>query len=221
VKLIGYDFDGVFVNIEDQKAALFGDVLHRHWQVDRKAAIKVWMHNLGTSRRHKFDLLYRRRYRRTLTDAVYDEIEYEFSSLLMTDYYPSATLVRETADAARDLNDCFDLSFISSGIPHQELNYLTGRYRLDRYFTRVLGTNGTFQSKVDHFEMVTEAAEPDLGIFIADGLEDMHIAKRFGFVAIALPTNHPPKALRAAGADVICELSELKGEIQRRLDAAS
>lgn len=217
MQIIGYDFDGVFVNIETEKAALFGKVLHKHWRVDPRAAINVWLLNLGTSRRHKFDLLYRQRYHADLPDETYEEIEYEFSSLLMKDYYPNATLVRETAEAARDLNRCFDLSFISSGIPHQELAFLTSGFQLDRYFDRVLGTNETFASKIDHFDLITEASEPSLGIFVADGLEDMRIAKQFGFIAIAIPANHPPKALQEAGADVVCELPDLKEEIQRRI----
>jgi phosphoglycolate phosphatase-like HAD superfamily hydrolase len=220
MKIIGYDFDGVFVNIEQEKAALFGRILHEHWRVDAKTAIKVWFANLGTSRRHKFDLLYRKKFHKDLPNEVYEEIEYEFSSLLMKDYYPSARLVHETAEAARDLNSSFDLSFISSGIPHAELNYLTARFKLDTCFSRILGTNESFRSKADHFEVITEASEPSLGLFIADGLEDMRIARQFGFVAIGLPTNHTPEELREAGADVICELPALKQEIQRRIGLA-
>jgi len=34
MKIIGFDFDGVFINIENEKAKLFGDVVHKYWDID-------------------------------------------------------------------------------------------------------------------------------------------------------------------------------------------
>jgi phosphoglycolate phosphatase-like HAD superfamily hydrolase len=217
MKIIGYDFDGVFINIEDEKAALFGEILQKRWRGDPHAAADAWLLNLGTPRKHKFDLMYRGRFEAEMPLEAYLAVEEEFSLLLVKDYYPRATLIPETAQAAQDLNKEFDLSFVSSGVPHEELEHLMTALGLDRHFDRILGMNDAFESKVDHFNLITEATAPTQGIFIGDGLEDMRVARQFGFFAIALPTNHPPTRLREAGADVVCELPDLQQVIRRRI----
>ncbi len=217
MKIIGFDFDGVFINIENEKANLFGDILHKHWGADAVVASKLWLVNLGTSRRHKFDLIYQDRFKNELHEDVYQVVEQEFSNTLITDYYPKVQLVNETFETVRDLNDKFNLSFISSGIPHVELNAIASRFKLDEYFDLILGTSQNFRSKVDHFHLITKDNQPSMGIFIGDGLEDMRIAKQFSFTAIGLPVNHSHEELREAGADIICEVPSLKQEISRIL----
>jgi phosphoglycolate phosphatase-like HAD superfamily hydrolase len=217
MKIIGFDFDGVFINIENEKAKLFGDILHKYWGTDSLLASRLWLVNLGTSRRHKFDLIYQDKYHKDLQEDVYQVVEQEFSNTLTTDYYPKVQLVNETFETVRDLNDKFGLSFISSGIPHVELNAIASRFKLDEYFDLILGTSQNFRSKVDHFHLITRDNLPSMGIFIGDGLEDMRIAKQFKFTAIGLPVNHDAEELREAGADIICELPKLKQEVSRIL----
>lgn len=213
MKIIGFDFDGVFINIETEKAKLFGDILYKHWGIDPILASNLWLLNLGTSRRYKFDLLYQNNFNNKLQEEIYQEIEQEFSDTLIRDYYPGAELINETFEAARDLNNKFDLSFISSGIPHDELNSIASKFKIDKYFDLILGTSQNFKSKADHFHIVTQNNLPSPGIFIGDGLEDMKIAKQFNFIAVGLPANHDSQALLNAGADLVCEFSSLKQEI--------
>jgi phosphoglycolate phosphatase-like HAD superfamily hydrolase len=217
MKIIGYDFDGVFINIENEKAKLFGDVLQKRWGVDPGQASEVWLLNLGTSRKHKFDLMYQNKFQNKLEEEIYQNIEQEFSNILFHDYYPNVKLIAETFETARDLNDQFDLSFISSGIPHVELNSIASRFKIDEYFDLILGTSQNFKSKIDHFDMIAQKNCPSLGIFIGDGLEDMRIAKQFKYTAVGIPANHAPQLLVEAGADLICDFPFLKQEIKKLL----
>ena len=217
MKIIGYDFDGVFINIEDEKAALFGKIVEQYWQAAPGPAADIWLMNLGTSRKRKFEIVYRNRFQAELPQDDYRQIEHEYSQRLMADYYPRARLVPETADAVSELNGEFDLSFLSSGIPHEEVNGLMAHFGLDRFFDRIFGTNDTLASKADHFKLITHGQVPAPGLFIGDGMEDMRVARQFGFTAIGLPTNHPASALREAGADVVCEPGNVQDEIRRRL----
>jgi len=47
MKIIGYDFDGVFINIENEKAKLFGAILHKRWGVDPSQAADAWLLKSG------------------------------------------------------------------------------------------------------------------------------------------------------------------------------
>jgi phosphoglycolate phosphatase-like HAD superfamily hydrolase len=217
MKIIGYDFDGVFINIENEKAKLFGDILHKHWGVDPSQAFDVWLLHLGTSRRHKFDLMYQNNFQNKLEEETYQAIEKEFSDILVHDYYPNVKIIDETFETARDLNYQFDLSFISSGIPHAELNSIASKFKIDEYFDLILGTSQNFKSKIDHFDMIAQKHCPSLGIFIGDGLEDMKIAKQFKYTAIGIPANHTSQVLVEAGADIICDFPFLKQEIKNLL----
>ncbi len=221
MKMIGFDFDGVFMNIEDQKAELFGKVLHKFWGTDPERACKVWINELGTSRRYKFDCLYSERFDRPLSDAEYREVEQYFSNILMREYYPNAQVIAETYDTAKNLNGNFDFAFISSGVSMGELEKITKKISLDQYFDKIYGTNGIYTSKQDHFKEIIQNGKPNLGIFIGDGLEDMRIAKKFNFFAIGLPSNHSPKKLLSAGADLICNFSELQNCIRSLVEEQS
>ena len=102
MKIIGYDFDGVFINIEIEKAKLFGDILHKHWGVDSSQSVDAWLLNLGTSRRHKFDLIYQNNFQNKLEEEIYQDIEQEFSNILVHDYYPNVKIIDETFETARE-----------------------------------------------------------------------------------------------------------------------
>ena len=218
MKMIGYDFDGVFTNIEKEKAILFGETLHKLWGIDPELACETWIRNLGTSRRYKFDQLYSNKFQDKLSEEQYYEVENVFSKSLMVDYYPNATLVHEVVETAKDLNKRFDVSFISSGVTDSELKSIVSMYGIDQYFDHVFGTNHLYKSKVDHLNVITEESAPSLGIFIGDGLEDMRVAKQFNFMAIGIPSNHKPQALREAGADLISSPRELKMHLHRFLE---
>ncbi|MBT4682851.1 MAG: HAD family hydrolase [Chloroflexi bacterium] len=213
MKIIGFDFDGVFINIENEKAKLFGDVVHKYWDIDPIIASKLWLDKLGTSRKYKFDVLFWKKNHKELDEENYYEIEKIFSSILIKDYYPSADIINETFEVARDMNGKFDLTFISSGVPNLELNVLATNLELNMHFDFVLGTDEKFRSKRDHFQMISQENSCSLMIFIGDGLEDMRIAKEFNFIAIGLPANHSPQKLLDAGADFICTYSQLKQRI--------
>lgn len=214
MKIIGFDFDGVFINIEDEKAKLFGEILYKHWGINSDLARKVWVMNLGTSRRYKFDCIYREYYKSKLKDEQYQEIESEFSEILLKEYYPQVTLIKDSVENARYFKDKFDLSFISSGVTDKELQFLVTRYGLTPYFDYVFGTNQKYKSKNEHFAELSKNNNIDFGIFIGDGLEDMRIAKQFNFIAVGLPVNHGAHALFEAGADSVCTYAQLSSELE-------
>jgi len=214
MKIIGFDFDGVFINIEDEKARLFGEILYTHWGINSNLARKVWVLNLGKSRRFKFDCLYRNNFKTKLKNEQYQEVESEFSEILVEKYYPNANLIKESFEIARYYKGKFDISFISSGVTDKELQILVTRYGLTPYFDYVFGTNQKYKSKNEHFAELSKNNNIDFGIFIGDGLEDMRIAKQFNFIAVGLPVNHGAHALFDAGADSVCTYAQLSSELE-------
>lgn len=217
MKILGFDFDGVFINIEAEKAILFGEVINKYWGINSEVSQKVWIKNLGTSRRYKFDCMYRKYHKKRLSNEQYKEIESEFSEILLKEYYPQAKLIPEAIETASYIQSIFDLTFLSSGISFNEIQFLSSSFQLDAYFDLIFGTNHQYKSKEDHFTEIEGKNQKKIGIFIGDGLEDMRIAKKFDYFAIGLPVNHNPQDLINAGADIICDYNKLLNAINKIL----
>lgn len=43
MKIFGTDYDGVIINIEPQKAEIFGTLLMKEWGIDKNVAAKFYM----------------------------------------------------------------------------------------------------------------------------------------------------------------------------------
>ena len=217
MKVCGLDYDGTIINIEPQKARVFGEIAQKYWDVDKQEAANYWIEKGGTSRRHKFDYFYKKQFNKNLSNSAYKEVEQEFSSILKNNYYPKVKLLPGVLKTIQFIRANFDFVFITSGITMEEIRYLVKLNSLSAYFDLVLGTNERYLSKRDHFKEVIEHTEPELMVFIADGLEDMRIAKEFNIICIGIPTNHSSHKLEEAGATYVCELGEVKLIIKKLL----
>lgn len=206
MKIIGFDYDGTIINIEPQKAEAFGLLLNSEWGIERTEAEKFWIKTGGTSRRYKFDHFYKKSFSKELEDIVYIEIEKKFSKILKTKFYREVEVLPYAKELLEFTRSDFDYVFVSSGVTHEEINYLVDMNGLRTYFDEVLGTNDVYLSKHDHLKKIIDIKKPDVKIFIGDGLEDMKVAKQFGCKAIGIPTNHTLKELKEAGADEVVNL---------------
>lgn len=208
MKIFGTDYDGVIINIEPQKAEAFGTILNKAWNICKEEAAKFWIATGGTSRRYKFDYFYAKQFGKQLKDEDYKTIEQEYSNVLKTQFYPTVALVPHALELLQFARSQFDYTFVSSGIPMEETRYLVNLNGISEYFDIVLGTNAIYTSKRDHFQEVIAKQKPDLFVFMADGLEDMKVAKEFSVISIGIPTNHSEEELCGAGATKVCTLSE-------------
>lgn len=207
-KGFGFDYDGTIVNIEPQKAKVFGNLVGSAWGADEQEASKYWLETGGASRRSKFDYFYTHRFGKDLSEEEYREIEEKFSLILKKDYYPNLKLLPGALEVLKFVRSHFDFVFVSSGVPTKEIRYLVRLNGVGTYFDLILGTDEKYPSKREHFRKIIEGKTPDLLIYMADGLEDMRVGKEFGAYTIGIPTNHPRLYLRKAGADYICNLNE-------------
>jgi len=199
VKIFGTDYDGVIINIEPQKAKAFGDLLEKEWGVNKNAAARFWIEKVGTSRKYKFDYLYKKRFGKELNDSEYKKIEKTFSKMLKTEFYPKLKLLPGALELLKFIRSNFDYIFVSSGVSDEEIKYLVNLSGLSNYFDLILGTGSIYYSKQDHFRKIIKEQRPDLIAYVADGLEDMKIAKEFDVFSIGIPTNHSKEKLIAAG----------------------
>lgn len=220
MKVFCFDYDGTIINIERQKSQAFGTLVQNKWGVNKQNAAKYWVEKQGTPRRHKFEYFYERRFRKKLSTHEYKVIEQIFSSILKTNYYPKARLLPFAKEIVTFVRSRFDFVFVSSGITMEEIRYLVKSHSLTKYFDLILGTNDEYPSKREHFREVIKKTNPRSFIFMADGLEDMRIAKEFDIISIGIPTNHSPQALKEAGANYLCNLSESKPLIRTLLTNA-
>lgn len=215
--VFGFDYDGTIINIEPQKAGAFGEILNRHWGVDRQEAASFWIETGGTSRRYKFDYFYKQQYGGDLIDDDYRVIEQVFSRTLKTEYYPQIQLLPHALETLEFVREHFGYVFVSSGVPMKEINYLVKVNGVLRFFDIVLGTDNKFRSKRDHFDLVIKAQQPQLMFYLADGLEDMKVAQEFDVISIGLPTNHSQESLGEAGAKYVCDLNEVNRTVSEIL----
>lgn len=208
MKIIGFDYDGTIINIEPEKARAFGELLFKEWKINAREAEEFWIKTGGTSRRYKFDYFYEKKSGYKLDDTLYTEIEKKYSIILKTKFYPKVGVLPFAEELLEFACSKFDYVFVSSGVTHEEINYLVELNGLKKYFDEVLGTNDVYISKQDHLKKIVKAENPDTKIYIGDGLEDMKIAKKFDFVTIGIPTNHKKEELENAGADFVVDLKD-------------
>ncbi len=204
----GTDYDGVIINIEPQKAAAFGTIMNKEWGVNKDDAAQFWIAKGGTPRKYKFDYYYTKTYGEKLKDEDYRIIEGKFSEILKSRYYPKVTLEPYALELLQFARSNFDYTFISSGIPMEEVRYLVRLNGVVEYFNIVLGTNEKYPTKRDHFRKIISKCNPKQIIFVADGIEDMNIAKEFEITSIGIPSNHTVVSLYDAGATIVCPLSD-------------
>jgi phosphoglycolate phosphatase-like HAD superfamily hydrolase len=206
MKAFGTDYDGVIINIETQKAAAFGNLLNKEWKVNKDEAAKFWIKTEGSSRRYKFDYFYKKQFNTILTDGEYQIIEEQFSSLLKNEYYPKLELLPGALELLKYAKVNFDFTFVSSGVPMKEIQYLVNLNGLSDYFDLVLGTDEIYKTKNEHFQSIINEKNPDLIIFVADGMEDMKITKEYGSIkSIGVTTNHSKTELISAGAENVSD----------------
>lgn len=217
MKVIGFDYDGTIINIEPQKAREFGKLLHREWGVDIDEAASYWIETGGLSRRSKFDYFYRKQFGKDLRNEEYVRIESEYSRRLREDLYPGLTLLPGAVDALDFCKKNFDLLFVSSGVPTEEIRLLAALNKVDHYFDRIFGTDEKFQRKEDHFQLLVSEYMPDVLVYVGDGLEDMRVGSKFSAITIGVPTNHSADELKKADAKYVCEMTNLV-ELLKKLD---
>lgn len=205
MKVFGTDYDGVIINIEPQKAEALGELLSYEWGVGKEEVVSFYMKTGGASRRSKFDHFYKQMFGKQLADETYREIESKFSETLKKDYYPQVKLLPGALDLLKFARENFDYTFVSSGIPMEELKYLVKMNGVSGYFDDLFGTGAEFPSKENHFKIV-KSKDPDQLVFVADGEEDMRVAKKFRAIAVGIPTNRSEEELRNAGADYVVDL---------------
>lgn len=218
MKVLGTDYDGVIINIEPQKAEAFGNLINKKWNIDKNVASSFWIEKGGTSRKYKFDYFYEKTFQAKLSDDEYKSIESEFGNVLKNDFYPKVKLLDGALKLLRFCRKNFDHTFVSSGVTMEEIKYLVTLNGLSEYFDLILGTDSKFASKTDHFNEVKEVWHPDKVYFLADGTEDMKIAKSFGFYSIGITTNHSREDLEFAGAsEEVDTLSQALNTISKQI----
>ena len=209
MKVIGFDLDGSLIDIENEKSRAFGMILSQFWGVDAKEAAKYWIDTGGKSRRSKFDYFFNKQYGKVLTDEEYGKIEKVFSGKLKNEFYPKIKFLRGALDLLEFSRKNFDVLFISSGVPDEEVKYLIELKAFGHYFNKIYGTGDKFKSKEDHFKQVIKEFNPELIVFIGDGLEDMRVGKKFNAVTIGIPSHQTKEKLIEAGARYVLQTHEI------------
>lgn len=206
MRVFGTDYDGVIINIEPEKAKAFGELLAGKWGVDSEEAADFWKRTGGSARRYKFDYFYQQRFEEPMSDEVYKEVEGEYSQLLRSRFYPETKLLPHAMENLQYAKANFDYMFISSGVPMDEIKELATLNGVASYFDVILGTSSEYPSKREHFRKIIEEKKPEQIVFLADGLEDMRVAKELGVAAIGVTTNRSEEKLWEAGATYVTNL---------------
>ena len=114
MKVIGFDFDGTIIDIEEQKAKVFGSIVNKYWNIDIDEAAKYWIETGGKSRRSKFDYFFNKKYNKELNDTEYKNIESEFSNKLKNEFYPKVKFIDGALDLLKFCRNYFDIIFCSA-----------------------------------------------------------------------------------------------------------
>jgi|SRR3989344_961238 len=154
LKIFGTDYDGVIINIESQKAKTFGKLINDKWGIKQEDAAQYWVESGGKSRRYKFEHLYKNQFHRELSDKEYVSIESKYSELLESKYYSKIKLLPGALELLNFVRSCFDYTFVSSGMPMEQIKKLVKLNKVANYFDLVLGTDMRYLSKREHFRKI-------------------------------------------------------------------
>lgn len=215
MKVFGTDYDGVIINIEPQKAKAFGALVYKKWGIKEGEALEYWLANGGNSRKFIFQSIFKKNFGRNLADPEYKKIEKVYNQILKTRFYPTVKLLPGALELLQYVRSHFDYTFVSSGIPEGEIQYLVNLNKLGDYFDSVFGTSKEYPTKREHFKKIIEEQEPKTIVWVADSQEDMRIGRQFGAVCIGVLTNHSKTELLNSGAKHAVKLNEVINIIKK------
>ncbi|PIE59653.1 MAG: haloacid dehalogenase [Desulfobulbus propionicus] len=173
-----FDFDGVIADSLPVKTKAFAEMFACYGEETVARVITYHLANGGIPRIDKLRYCYRELLQKEIAPQELDLLAEEFSEkvlegVIAAEYIPGAL-------ACLNLLQKYEIpAFVVSGTPHEEIQVVTARKGLDRYFTEVHGSPRTKTSIVNEL-LRRHTLSAKHCLFIGDALADYTAAKNSG-----------------------------------------
>jgi HAD superfamily hydrolase (TIGR01549 family) len=134
-----FDFDGVIVDSADIKTIAFAQMFSNYGDELKKKIVQYHLEHEGISRFEKFRYFYEALLLRNITEEELKNLGNIFSEIVLKKVI-AAPFVEGAIESLEKLKLHHITSYIVSGTPHSEINYIVHQRKLTQYFTGVYGS---------------------------------------------------------------------------------
>ena len=178
LKNIIFDFDGVILDSLDVKTQAFVS-LYESYGSDIADKVKSYhLNNGGVSRYEKIKFWHKNYLNIELSEDELSKLANKFSNLVIDKVLLSKE-VRGSINFIKNYHKNFNF-FIVSGTPHDEINEITNKLNISKYFNEILGSP---KNKIECCNVLKEKylLDPESTIFLGDAMSDFKAARHNKF----------------------------------------
>ena len=185
-----FDFDGVIAASHQVKVQAFATLFANQGPAVQAAVVRYHLDNGGMPRHLKLRHCCERIAGLNVDDHTLDQLGRRFSDLVFAGVV-AAPLLPGVADTLQQLAKTATPAFVVSGTPHEEMNRVAERKRLDYYFREI---HGSPRAKIDiiHDILTRHALVPDHCLFIGDAIADYRAARDAGLPFLGIVSADAP-----------------------------
>ena len=169
-----FDFDGVILDSVEIKSKAFATLFSCYGTEIQSAAVAYHESKGGLSRFEKFAYCYQNLLKQPLTDEKSRELGECFEKEVLQGVL-EANFMPGAFKCLKALKAVAMPTFVVSGTPHDEVNYIVNQREIRSYFLEV---HGSPRSKVDIIEdiLYRYKLEPNCCLFVGDAITDYEAA---------------------------------------------
>jgi HAD superfamily hydrolase (TIGR01549 family) len=184
IKAVIFDFDGVILESANIKTDAFLEIFADYPEY-RNEILQYHMENTGISRYRKFEWIYQELLKKPFNETEKNNLGNKFSEIVLKKVL-SCPFVPGAVETLKSLKGQ-KLSFIASGTPHEELEFIVKQRKISEFFDGIWGSppekTEIIHNILDKYDLRREEV-----MFVGDGLSDYKAASAAGICFIARET---------------------------------
>ena len=136
---IFFDCDGVILDSVDIKTKVFYQMYAKYGEEYAEQGVHFHLQNGGISRYEKFKHFYNQILKQQVSDETIMHLGKQFSDLVLNEVL-IAPFIEGAYETISELRKMQIPSFVVSGTPHEEINYIFQKRNLDQFFIEIHGS---------------------------------------------------------------------------------
>jgi len=175
---IFFDCDGVILDSVDIKTKVFYQMYTKHGKEYAEQGVHFHLQNGGISRYEKFKHFYNQILKQQVSDETIMHLGEQFSDLVLNEVL-IAPFIEGAYETISELRKMQIPSFVVSGTPHEEINYIFQKRNLDQFFIEI---HGSPRIKPDIVQDILDrySYRHTNCLFIGDALSDYEASVKTG-----------------------------------------
>jgi HAD superfamily hydrolase (TIGR01549 family) len=173
-----FDFDGVILDSVNVKTHAFSLMFKKYGPEIEDSVVRFHLENGGVSRYEKFRYYYKHFLKQPVTKKKINELSLIFSRLVVQEVIKSP-YIPGALETLTELKNKDTLTFVVSGTPEEEIQFIVRKKNLCDYFNEV---HGSPKKKWDITNDILKRKKlnPDNCIFVGDSISDYQAAEYNG-----------------------------------------